>query len=506
MTLHEKFIRVAKKYSNKIAIIDCATNKEITYKTALISALILAKKIKKYDENKIGIMIPTSAGAILTNLAVLIAGKIPIMINYSTGAIKNSQYAIDKCNFRTIITSKKLLEKLGIEPIENMIFIEDIVKEISTFDKVTGLVKSKIPSVCVNKGMDEDLAVILFTSGSEKDPKGVQLTNKNILSNINSIMEIYPDIGENDTFMASLPLFHVFGLTVTFWYPMLIGATIVTYPNPLDYSTVSKLVKKYSVNIMVSTPSFLYGNLRKSNPGDFSSLKLCIAGADKVTPHLYEGFLKKHNVKIMEGYGTTETSPVISVNTPKDFKLGSIGKPMPGVEVKILDQETDEKLGPNQTGKIIVKGDNLMKGYYDDPEETSFRIHNHWYDTGDMGYLDEDGFLWHKGRLKRFVKIGGEMVSLVEVESQLEKHLPENAMCCVVDVPNIKKGADIVAAVTTSEMDYKKIKKILAKELPSIAIPKEIHFMEDIPMMPSGKVNFRKVEQICRELHKEKKK
>jgi acyl-[acyl-carrier-protein]-phospholipid O-acyltransferase/long-chain-fatty-acid--[acyl-carrier-protein] ligase len=249
---------------------------------------------------------------------------------------------------------------------------------------------------------------------------------------------------------------------------------------------------------MAGTPAFFLGYLKRSQPGDFSSVRIAVSGADKLTPHIFERFMKKHGLKILEGYGATETSPVISTNTLSEHRLGSIGKPIPGVEVKIVDRETDQPLPPEQEGKLLVRGALVMKGYLGDLEQTSLRIHNGWYDTGDIGKIDKDGFLWHCGRLKRFVKIGGEMISLVKVETVLEKYLPADAVCCVVDVPNPTKGADIVAALTTSEINTKKILKQMAKELPSIALPKQFHFIEDIPMMTSGKVNFREVEKICR--------
>ena len=224
-----------------------------------------------------------------------------------------------------------------------------------------------------------------------------------------------------------------------------------------------------------------------------------MSGADKLPDKIFEGFMKKHNIPVYEGYGATETSPVISVNYPGNHKMGSIGKVIPGVQVRIVDVNTDKILGPNQEGKILVKGDNVMEGYLGDLEETSLRIRNGWYETGDIGMIDEDGYLWHKGRLKRFVKVGGEMVSLVRVEEVLSKLLPENIICCVVDVPHPTKGADVVAAVTTGNFDQHAVLKQLKKELPAIAIPKLFEVIEDIPMMASGKVNFREVEKICRE-------
>ncbi len=500
--LHHRFIKTAKLFNSKIAVYDKATNKEYSYGRLLIASFILKEHIGKISGKYIGIMLPTSVGCMLGILSTLMNGKIPVMINYATGAIENSLYAREKCNFKTIITSKKLLEKLELSPIDHMIFVEDILAKVTALGKLKAAFISKLPynmlKTMVHNGHLDEVSAILFTSGSEKEPKAVQLTHRNILHNVNAVPNII-DVTSDDTFMSMLPFFHVFGLTVDFWIPIILGCTIVTYPNPLDYRIVSQLVKEFKATIIAATPSFFYGYLQKSEPGDFSSIKFAIAGADKLPEKVYEGYLKKHNIKIFEGYGTTETSPVISTNTPQFSKLGSIGKPIPDVQVRVLDINTDKILGPNQEGKILVKGDLVMLGYLGDLEETSLRIHNGWYDTGDIGIIDDDGFLWHRGRLKRFVKVGGEMVSLVKVESILSKLLPEDVICCVVDVPNPVKGADVVAAVANGNFDMQAVMKQLKKELPAIALPRQFYVIEDIPMMASGKVNFREVEKICRE-------
>ncbi|MBN2017575.1 MAG: AMP-binding protein [Candidatus Cloacimonetes bacterium] len=502
MQLQQAFIATAKKYSKKIALYDQATEKDFTYDKLLIASLILSKKLSVYPEPHIGIMIPTSAGCMLSILASLIIGKIPVMINYSTGAANNCIYAQEKCSFKTIITSKKLMETLNIEFVPGMIFIEDILATLTTGDKIKAALRSKLPTGMlqnsVHHGSEDETSIILFTSGSEKDPKAVQLTHKNIFHNVKSCTEVF-EFSHEDIFLGNLPLFHVFGLTTNLWIPLIVGSAVVTHANPLDYKKIVDSIINYKITIMIGTPAFFFGYFRRSKPGDFSSVRIAVAGADKLTNQIREAYQKHHGIELLEGYGTTETSPVISVNLKEANKPGSIGKPIPGVQVKILDRETDEELPRGKEGKIVVKGDLVMKGYYGDLEETSLRIHNGWYDTGDMGILDDDGFLWHRGRLRRFVKIGGEMVSLVKVEDVLNKLLPNDVVCCVVDVPNPTKGADIVAALTTAEIDFKKIKKQMAKELPSIAIPKEFHVIEDIPMMGTGKVNFREVEQICRE-------
>ncbi|MDD2227805.1 MAG: AMP-binding protein [Candidatus Cloacimonetes bacterium] len=502
LQLHQRFVQVAKKHGSKIAVYDKATNTDYTYSRMLIAALILKEHIGKIKGKYVGILLPTSMGCMLSILGTLMNGKIPVMINYATGAIDNSRYARNKCQFKTILTSKKLLEKLNLEPIEHMIFIEDILAEVTTAAKLRAAFLSKLPTPVILKMMHSgdinEVSVILFTSGSEKEPKAVQLSHRNILHNVDAIPQLIK-LDHTDVFMSILPMFHVFGLTVDFWLPLLLGAYMVTYPNPLDYKTVSELTRQYQATFIAATPSFFYGYLQKSSEGDFSSIRIAISGADKLPDKVYDGFMKKHGIPVFEGYGTTETSPVISATFPGLHKLGSIGKPIPGVQVRIVDVKTDKILGNNLEGKILVKGDLVMEGYLGDLEETSLRIRNGWYDTGDIGLVDDDGFMWHKGRLKRFVKVGGEMVSLVKVEDVLSRLLPDNVICCVVDVPNLTKGADVVAAVATGDFDMHKVLKQLKKELPSIAVPRQFYVIEDIPMMASGKVNFRAVETICRQ-------
>lgn len=502
LQLHQRFIKAARQFGSKTAVYDKGTGNDYTYSRMLIASLIFMEKVAKYKSRYIGILLPTSAGCMLAVLGTLMSGKIPVMINYATGAIDNSRYARQKCQFKTILTSKKLLDKLGLQPIDHMIMVEDILAEVTTLNKLKAALLSKLPWIAlktmVHSGSLDDTSVILFTSGSEKEPKAVQLSHRNILHNVDAIPTLV-HLDDNDVFLSILPMFHVFGLTIDFWLPALLGASMVTYPNPLEYKTVSDFARQYKVTFMASTPSFFYGYLQKSAPGDFSTIRFAIAGADKLADKIYDGFVKKHGIKIFEGYGTTETSPVISSNYTDNHRPGSVGRVFPGVQVRIVDIHTDKILGPEHEGKILVKGDLVMQGYLGDLEETSLRIHNGWYDTGDIGMIDSDGFLWHRGRLRRFVKVGGEMVSLVKVEDALSRLLPENVICSVVDIPNPTKGSDLVAAVATGDFDMHKVLKQLKKELPAIAIPKKFYVIEDIPMMASGKVNFRAVETICRE-------
>lgn len=500
MLLHHQFIRTAKSNAGRLMFDDRATGRKLTYSRSLIACLILSKRFRRYDEGYIGILLPTSAGCGLSIISAVMAGKTPVMINYSTGAEENVRYAQNHCGFETVITSRALLEKINCPEVEGMIFIEDILESVTTLERVGAALRSRLSAGMICNSLPpsdpDDAAVILFTSGSEKSPKAVELTHRNIGSNVAAAMQVY-DFNPDDRFMAILPLFHVFGLMTNLWLPAIVGATIITYANPLEFKTVAKIIRETSPTIIIGTPYFLAGYLKQSAPGDFGSLRLGIVGADKCPNRLRNGYSEKHDVLLVEGYGATETSPVIAVNLPDACRPGSVGRPLPGVRVRIIDIDSGEELPVGKEGKILVKGDLVMKGYLNDLEETILHIENGWYETGDMGMLDEDGYLWHRGRLKRFVKIGGEMVSLVRIEAELEKLLPEDIECCAVELPDSKKGASIAIAIS-QPVDEKRLLSGLAETLPPISIPKQFVVLEEMPKMGSGKVDFRAATTMVR--------
>ncbi len=502
MLLHHQFVRIAKQYEKKVAIIDRTLNRRLTYKQALIGSLILMKKFSKFDPGFLGIMLPNSAGSVLSIMATLMSGRIPVMINYSTGAAMNCEYAQKKCDFRMIITSRALCEKISCRRVEGMIYLEDLMESVSAFDKIRTSLKTEWPADrilnSIHKGMENDTLLILFTSGSEKEPKGVQLTHRNIRTNYESLMEAY-SFSSEDIFLANLPYFHIFGQTANLWVPLLEGMTIVTYANPLDFSTICDISREEKVTLMAGTPTFFWGYLRNSKAGDFESVRIMLSGADKCPEALREGYLKKHDKVLFEAYGATETSPGITVNTPEYNRPGSVGRPLKGVLVRVEHYETGDECRVGEIGKILVKGDNVMKGYFDDFEQTSLSIRHGWYDTGDMGYMDEDGYLWHVGRLKRFLKIGGEMVSLIRVEDVLEKLLPPDTECCVVEVPDALRGAKIVAAVT-QPVDEKVILKKMSESLPKIALPSWFIVLPEMPKTGSGKIDFRAITDQVRDI------
>jgi acyl-[acyl-carrier-protein]-phospholipid O-acyltransferase / long-chain-fatty-acid--[acyl-carrier-protein] ligase len=499
MILHEEFIRAANRLQGKTAIIDRSNDLRLSYRESLVLSLAIAERILPGEGTFVGVMLPNSAASVLTIMGVLMAGKVPVMINYATGAERNSRYAQAKCGFDAIITSRALIQKIGCPEMPGMEFVEQVMQSICDANKAAASAKaSRTPEEILKllpRVDPDDNAVVLFTSGSEKDPKAVPLTHRNIGDNLSMFAPVL-GLSEDEVVLAKLPFFHVFGQTVDLWMPLCLGMTMVTWPNPLEYRTVSEIIREEKVTFLASTPTFLLGYLRQSQPGDFDSVRIMIAGADKVPEGLRQGMLEKHGKVLLEGYGTTETSPVVSINTPEANRPGSIGRVIPNVGVRIADIDTDETLPPGKEGRILVKGTLVMKGYYKDPEETARRIKDGWYDTGDVGMFDNNGFLWHRGRMKRFVKIAGEMISLMKVESVLASHLPDGVDCCVVEVPDPIRGARIVAVVTRAVQTEVLQKKMLS-ELPRIAVPKDFIVVEEMPKMGSGKVNFRALSSIA---------
>ncbi len=496
------FVKNAKLQGKKSVFVDGVSGNKVSYSKALVAMLLLRGKFKDYSGKNVGVLVPTSSGAMLSMLALLACGKTPVMINYTSGAKRNCEHAKVRCDVKRIITAQALLTKLGVKKTDDMELLETMFKKFSLFAKLKAVFLSKLPynilkNVLYSADENEDNIILLFTSGSENAPKAVPITNKNVEGQILNTVKCY-DLTSKDRFLATLPLFHVFGFQGNFCIPLYLGATIITHSNPLDYKMICNSIKEHKASFMLGTPTFYAAYLRKCSPDTFKSVKVAISGADRLPKELHKKYLDEHNLFLIEGYGTTETSPILSNNRFEDYRLGSVGKPFPGVEFKIVDIYSGEEMEAGGTGKILVKGENVMKGYYNDVETTDLHFRYGWYDTGDMGCFDEDGFLWLKGRLRRFVKIGGEMVSLVAIEDVLEEFFKgEEIVFCAVDIPNEKKGAEIALA-TTQKIDTIKMKKWVKANLNDISVPKSVFVLKRIPLLGSGKVDFRKVERVCR--------
>lgn len=499
MLLHEGFLRSATSRPGRLFIVDRTLGRRLTFRKSLVSALVLARRFRRYDPGMLGVMLPNSAASVLAILATLMSGRVPVVLNYAVGAEKSVSLAKARCGVRTIITSGAFLDRIGCPRVEGMVLIEDILSTLRPFDKLAAFFLAVLPfSVLrrvVCRGAPEDTAVVLFTSGSEREPKPVALSHRAIGFEVEALSEAF-EICDADIMLANLPFFHVLGLTANLWIPVWRGIPMVTQANPLDYAAVVKTIRDESVTVAAGTPAFWWGYLRASRPGDFATVRVAVVGADRCPDALRSALLEKHGLTLYEGYGTTETSPAISVNVQRANRPGSVGKPLPAVEVVIADPETGERLGTGDVGKVLVRGPLVMNGYLGDPAATDAVLRDGWYDTGDLGRLDDDGYLWLTGRLRRCVKVGGEMVSLSLVEEVLRDLLPEGSACCVVGLSDPTRGSRLVAVVT-SHVDEHEIHKAMAAKLPAVALPKAFVCVPELPTVGGGKTDFRAVEKLA---------
>jgi acyl-[acyl-carrier-protein]-phospholipid O-acyltransferase/long-chain-fatty-acid--[acyl-carrier-protein] ligase len=355
----------------------------------------------------------------------------------------------------------------------------------------------------------DSLATIIFSSGSTGDPKGVMLTHFNLASNIQQVSQIFM-LGRSDRILGILPFFHSFGFMAALWLPAVNGAGVVYHPNPLDAQMIGALVKKYAVTFMVATPTFLQAYIRRCPPESFGSLQYVLVGAEKLPERLAQAFEDTFGIRALEGYGCTECSPVVTVNG-RDFraagfrqvagKRGRIGHPLPGVSVKIVDIDTGQPVAMGNTGMLLVKGPNVMKGYLGKPEKTAEVLHNGWYTTGDIALVDEDGFLTITDRLSRFSKIGGEMVPHIRIEEKLQDMADSTEQVfAVTSLPDEKKGERIAVLTTLSDQALGPVLEKLSQcDLPALWKPKAnlFFYTEKLPMLGTGKTDLRGVKQVA---------
>jgi acyl-[acyl-carrier-protein]-phospholipid O-acyltransferase/long-chain-fatty-acid--[acyl-carrier-protein] ligase len=352
-------------------------------------------------------------------------------------------------------------------------------------------------------------ASLLFTSGSTGDPKGAVLSHRNIVGNVSQFCELL-DATRKDAILASLPFFHSFGATVTLWYPLIEGVRIVTYPTPLEVAKNAALVEKFKLTLLLATPTFLRGYLRKAEPEQLRSLRLTITGAEKLPLDLAKSFEERFKQRVFEGYGLTETSPVVSVNLPEpepkrgeqvqpSSRLGSVGKMAPGIAAEIREPETDKKLSLHETGMVWFRGVNIFEGYLHDEKRTAEVLRDGWLKTGDIGRFDEDGFLYIEGRLSRFSKIGGEMVPHESIEQKIIDLLGfagrDERAVAIMGVQDEAKGEALVV-LTAVDVDLAQLRdKLRDAGVPNLWIPKKICRVEAIPVLASGKLDLKRCQE-----------
>lgn len=507
--LHHRFFEVARRNWDVLAMAD-STGQKLTYGRALTGALLFARQIRARTDGQemVGLMLPASVGGALANIATLSAGRIPVNLNFTAGG-DSIAVAIERCKIRTIITSRVFLEKAGIAATPAMVFLEDIRKSIGGADKVLAAAQAKLAPLSVLKrwygpSTDPDpLATVIFSSGSTGIPKGVMLTHANILSNIEGFADLFP-MTPKDCFIGVLPFFHSFGLTGTLWFPLLMGCGVAFHPNPMDAKVVGELAATYKGTMLIATPTFANAYMRRCTREQFAHMRHVVVGAEKLRLPLAEAFAQQFGVELMEGYGCTEMSPVVSVNfarpgTPVPSKTGTVGRPVKGVSAKVVDQHTGDGPLIGREGLLLVKGDCRMRGYLGEPERTAEVLRDGWYVTGDIASIDEDGFITITDRLSRFSKIGGEMVPHIRIEDAINEVLGE-VCAAVTSVPDDARGERLVAFYTKTDVPPAHVwEQLNQTALPRLWLPRKdnIFFAEAIPTLGSGKVDLRKLRELA---------
>jgi len=506
--LHLRFMETAKRRWFAFCMAD-STGQELTYGKALIGSLLLGRWLRKHrpEDAMVGLLLPASVAGALVNIAALFAGKIPVNLNFTAGR-EALTAAIQQCGIRTICTSRAFLAKADVGEREGMVFLEDVMKQFSRLQKMrTALFAFFTPTPLLQrfhnrrKQTPTVLATVMFSSGSTGVPKGVMLSHHNVLSNLEAIRQVFVTT-KKDCLMGVLPFFHAFGFTGTLWLPVIAGWRVVYHVNPLDAKTIGEMVFTHQATILISTPTFYSAYVRKCSAEEFRSLRYAITGAEKLRPTLAQEFKEKYGLELLEGYGCTEMSPVISVNAPDvectephqiGFKPGTVGHPVPGVVAKVVDRDAGAPLAYGQEGLLLVKGPNLMLGYLGQPEKTVEVLRDGWYVTGDIATIDEDGFIRITDRLARFSKVGGEMVPHLRIEEALGQILGD-ASYVVTGVPDEQRGELLVILHSHPELTADLLwRRLCQTDLPRLWIPKRehIYFLPSIPTLGSGKVDLR---------------
>ena len=519
-TVPDAWLNTVRRDGGATASVD-SNGKPLSRRRFATAAIRLSRVIRRRSpERNVGILLPASSGGAIANMAALVAGKTVVNLNF-TSSMQAIGSALAKAEIRSIYTSRRFLTKLEQKGIDlgavfadvELVYLEDLIPafgklgSLAVMALVSLLPASWLSALFVKRAATDDTAAILFSSGSEGEPKGVELTHANIMANLTQVSDVL-DTQDDDRVMATLPLFHAFGLTVTTFMPLVEGIPMVCHPDPTDAVNIAKAIARHQATILCGTSTFLrlYSRNKRVHPLMLGSLRIVVAGAERLNPEVRESFSLKFGKPIYEGYGTTETTPVASVNLPDRLasdslqiqvgsKLGTVGMPLPGTSFRIVDPQTLERLPAGEDGLILIGGVQVMKGYLHDPTRTADSIveldGQRWYKTGDKGHMDSDGFLTIVDRYSRFAKIGGEMVSLSVVEQQAREAIGDNEIDMVaVSIADDKKGEQLVL-LTTAAIDSGELRDaLLAAQRNPLTIPSRVLRVDAVPTLGSGKTDF----------------
>lgn len=508
------------KRHSRTKIHDGADDSSLGFDRLLAAALVFSKYIREETDNpRVGIILPPGKAGMVANLAVIFAGKTPVNLNF-TASHEAIRSAMRQAKLDRFITADPFVRKVASfpwPPNRDLIFVERVLPKLKKKIIAWAIFSRLLPAGVlralfrIGKRRGDDEAILLFTSGSSGEPKGVPLSHRNVLGNVCQFATRLQAPSESKI-LGCLPLFHSFGCTVTLWYPVIEGLDLVTYPNPLDTKRLGELIEKRAVSLLLATPTFLRGYMRRVKPDQLKSLQLVVTGAEKLPRNLAEAFEERFGLPPQEGYGLTETSPATNVNLPSptggadesvvpSSRPGSVGHLLPGIAVRMTNPATDESCPLDQQGIIWLKGANIFPGYLDNPKRSAEVLDNDgWFRTGDVGRIDADGFLYIEGRISRFSKIGGEMVPHETVEAAVNKALGLDSEAerkiAIVGVPDEKKGEAIVLLSTVAgralEQECIDLRyKLMDAGLPSLWCPKAILPVSEIPVLASGKLDLK---------------
>lgn len=518
-----QFIRACKKTSKRSRVAD-STGLELSGGKLLASVLafrrVLLRDVLAPDEQHVGVLLPPTVGCALANLAITMSRRVSVNLNY-TMSEHDVNYCIRDAGVKHVITSKKFIEKKPFKLDVPFVFLEDMKEQVRSTDRLlAGIGAFGLPAsvlerlIGLNRVKADDPITAIYTSGSTGEPKGVLLSQHNISATIDAANQIF-QIEDDDVVLGVVPIFHSLGYLAALWLPLCLTPKVVYHVNPLDAKEVGRLAQEHGVSILFGTPTFLRGYLKRCEKEQFHKLDLAVVGAEKLPLDLAEQFRNKFGVLPSEGYGATETSGPAAVNIPdhrsdavlqKGTKLGTVGRPLPGVVVRSVDPATREPLGVNQEGLLLIKGPNVMLGYWNRPEKTAAVIKDGWYDTGDMGMVDDEGFVHITGRISRFSKIGGEMVPHLKIEESLSRicedpaNIDAGIQVAVTSIPDAKKGERLIVLHKKLNKTVSQVIDELARDgLPNLWIPSNDAFVEveEIPVLGTGKLDLRAMKQVA---------
>jgi acyl-[acyl-carrier-protein]-phospholipid O-acyltransferase/long-chain-fatty-acid--[acyl-carrier-protein] ligase len=520
-SLPRAFVHQARALPSRRALAD-STGAGLTYGQTLLRALVLGRVLARTigPAPNVGLLIPPTVPSAVANLALALLGKVPINLNYTASqALVDS--SIDQSGITHVLTSAKVLDRFKIRPKGTLVMLEDLPAQVGLGDKLWAVAVARFVPIAALGALLPGLrgdhldatATVIFTSGSTGDPKGVVLSHQNVLSNVYQVGQ-HVRLLHDEVVLGILPFFHSFGFTITLWTVLCLGKRVVYHINPLDAKIIGSLCDQHGVTLITATPTYVRTYLQRCEPAQFSKLVHLIVGAEKLKPELARLIQEKLGIEAMEGYGCTELSPVVSVNTTHDMTLGdgrvvhgnrpgTVGLPLPGTAVKIVDPETRAELPPGTEGMITVGGPQVMVGYLNRPEATATVLKGGWYTTGDLGVVDADGFLKITDRLSRFSKIGGEMVPHMAVESAIQEVTGSGELnVAVTALPDPKRGERLCVLYTDLGMPVDEVHhRLLAGTLPRLWVPGTDDFIavDAIPILGSGKIDLRGVRQLAAE-------